>query len=670
MWIPCEGSLCQTKVLVLKFGGMTQWKAALNRLGIGARASRVLQARVSRFPRITSRLVARATPGGSAGSEDLPARREALLANSQQRVLCLRCDSVLRNGRLSRNLALYLFAACLIVITSVIILMISPSTSAWVYLTYFLILLLKLFVTAVGLLDVFVNLVSSKTEARRFAKVLPRWLRGWPRGHGAFLPRRPEKLLADMFYSFPVGSFMVSYNWQHAELPRRLAIDMLPEVPPKHPNKCWLDIERLVPGTWTAPAMVAAVQEAEFVFVFLSPAYLASANCRRELRALREKELCQERSLIYVYDREAHDPDASAEDWRGMEDFLTTELGDHRIRPLVGGAWEQGSFIPDGREGTGLDGTGRGSPPRGLSSALPARLADDDELARPQAAGYGAAHLLQDLIGCGGLRTLLRQRSPRINACWLATASFLCEPPALGRAAAASVVCRFAHVLVLPPLLDAIWYAFTVYVTSGRFFGSLHGSLEENLSSLTECAEGTFRLDRTPTMILILAWAAIAIELYFVLSLSLAMPIVHLPWRSELAQMPDAGLLLLVLFKLQVLDAKTLTLTVTLALALTLTLTLTLTLSVTLTVTVTVTPSVTLTVTVTLTLTLTRTRTLTLTLTYPCPCPYPYPDPYPCRCLTPRSKSSTSLRVRGGRPSASKRGRRRPLRPPRRSRRR
>ena len=67
-------------------------------------------------------------------------------------------------------------------------------------------------------------------------------------GRGAYIPKTADQVLSEFFYGFPQGTFMVSYNWTHPELPRRVARDLLPERPPVHPNKCWLDLEQLVPG--------------------------------------------------------------------------------------------------------------------------------------------------------------------------------------------------------------------------------------------------------------------------------------------------------------------------------------------------------------------------------------------------------------------------------------
>ena len=79
-------------------------------------------------------------------------------------------------------------------------------------------------------------------------------------GRGAFVPKSPPRLLSDFFHGFPSATFMASYCWSphgDSELPRRVAQELLPEVAPLLPNKCWLDVEQLIPGTPSVPAMVS-----------------------------------------------------------------------------------------------------------------------------------------------------------------------------------------------------------------------------------------------------------------------------------------------------------------------------------------------------------------------------------------------------------------------------
>lgn len=68
--------------------------------------------------------------------------------------------------------------------------------------------------------------------------------------------RSPPELFAAFFAGFPPNAVMVSYCWAEKELPRRVAHQFLPR------NLAWLDVDRLIPGTASVPAMVAAVQNA------------------------------------------------------------------------------------------------------------------------------------------------------------------------------------------------------------------------------------------------------------------------------------------------------------------------------------------------------------------------------------------------------------------------
>ena len=97
-------------------------------------------------------------------------------------------------------------------------------------------------------------------------------------GRGTSIPKSAPELFTAFFTGFPPNSVMVSYCWVEKELPRRVAQHFLPRT------LAWLDVDRLIPGTPSVPAMVAAVKNARFRLVFLSAQYLRSVNCGHEVR--------------------------------------------------------------------------------------------------------------------------------------------------------------------------------------------------------------------------------------------------------------------------------------------------------------------------------------------------------------------------------------------------
>lgn len=92
----------------------------------------------------------------------------------------------------------------------------------------------------------------------------------------------------------------------------------------------------------------------------------------------------------------------------------------------------------------------------------------------------------------GALAHLFRERSPRINAQWLATASFLCEPRSYWRS-----VGRFAYVVLVPQLCNLLLYVFIAYIASGSFeLFTLEASLRANMrETCLDAAQLTCALD-------------------------------------------------------------------------------------------------------------------------------------------------------------------------------
>jgi len=172
---------------------------------------------------------------------------------------------------------------------------------------------------------------------------------------------------------------------------------------------------------------------------------------------------------------------------------------------------------------------------------------------------YDSSDLLSDLIRHGALANMFAYRSPRINAQWLATASALCEPRSC-----AGALGRFAHVVVVPVLLAMLYYFCAVFIASGSFaVGGLQSSLEANF--IDDCPVGEASspnasaiavestTSRTPQMIMAILSLGLLLEAALVAWVLLALPLIQRPRRSALQGLPDAGLLLLVLYKMGVL---------------------------------------------------------------------------------------------------------------------
>ena len=183
-----------------------------------------------------------------------------------------------------RYTILQLLAGLAQALAGAITVILSPERRMTTYLLFGLLCLVKVLVNCAISLDLMLNLVTSRADTQRFlASVLgmseDSWLgRKVLLGRGAYIPFSAEQLLAEFFYGFPQGTFMCSYNWDHAALPRRIARDLLPEKP--RPRKCWLDVEQLIPGTLVTPACEAAVRAARVVFAFPTPKYMRSTNCQ------------------------------------------------------------------------------------------------------------------------------------------------------------------------------------------------------------------------------------------------------------------------------------------------------------------------------------------------------------------------------------------------------
>ena len=395
----------------------------------------------------------------------------------------------------------------------VVVIILSPYRNARRYIIFGVLALLKLLSAVAGALDMLFNFVEARPDAHRIVAgvfgIKPDSRIGrLIEGRGAYVPFGPTKLLSELFYGFPPGSFMVSYNWDHPDLPRRIAQDLLPERPPAHPNKCWIDVEQLIPGTQIEEACAQAVKAAKLVLVFRTPQYMKSRNCLLELRTLMARNDAHKCSLVYEYDDlpppdPQSDPSAEAE-----------------------------------------------APPD--TSGLP-------RVKRPTTdAPYTAANLLEDLIESGAIRRLLQTRSPRINAQWLATASSLCEMPSYARS-----LIRFAHVVLAPIVLSAALYVMMVYVASDELdIFSLERNLVANLKG--ECDSGNSTGSsvstsfgslsaRAPQAVLYSLIYSAMLEVLLVCWAAAALPLTQRPLRSKLRGMPDAGLLLLVLRRLKIL---------------------------------------------------------------------------------------------------------------------
>ena len=200
-----------------------------------------------------------------------------------------RATTVLSRGRFILQTVLRLCTWLLFMLSGVAVSLKMPARAGGMYLALASWLILKLLSILASLTFILFNLIEFRRTSRVAFYSLREalGLRGSPgrvwriimltffRGRGAFVPKSPTRLFSDLFFGFHVGTFMVSYCWSpfgDSELPRRMAIELLPECPPNLPNKCWLDVENLTPGTSSVACMVSAVKQARFRFVFLSAA--------------------------------------------------------------------------------------------------------------------------------------------------------------------------------------------------------------------------------------------------------------------------------------------------------------------------------------------------------------------------------------------------------------
>ena len=559
-----------------------------------------------------------------------------------------------------RFIVLQVLAALSQILAGVVTIILSPYRAYWVYGLWMLVCTLKLLVAVAGGLDLLLNLVETRPIGRQLMRALVgvragEWLQSLAGGRGAYVPMTATQLLSEIFYGFPTGTFMVSYNWGHPTLPRRIAQELLPEKPTMELNKCWLDIEQarisptppptpatppptpadpppsmpssdarswhcaeqLIPGTMITSACHAAVTAARFVFVFLTPAYMRSKNCRAELKALLAKPDCASRAIIYEYTDEPRSDEAesgvlTSDEVAALRSIPVRRIASHRAmsydshellndlahtkarisrslpqsltaftcRPLLPpclAALSCPLVLPPCLAISRLV-----LPSPALSCRLPPCLA---ALSCHLPPCLAISHLVlpSPALSCHlppcptvlspsppqALRYLLRERSPRINAQWLATASLLCEPRSYVRSHV-----RFAHVWLLPIVLNALLYLGMLYIASERLtLFELEDSLASNIRSdcADECASAcplpinysnviAAAAAATPTPRTAQAVTAglcfsVFVELLLIFWALFALPKTQRPWTSTLRTMPDAGLLLLVLRKLHVIDA-------------------------------------------------------------------------------------------------------------------
>ena len=445
-------------------------------------------------------------------SEDPNAGHPLLMDWRKYRVLpCLRAATLLSRGAFLRATLLRGLAVVLqLVVLGSIVTLYPPSApeslavAAWV--------LLQFAWQGFAFIDVFFNLVEYRSAAQQALRHIRsalcfnarpssfwRWVEERLfKGRGAFVPKSPDRLLSDFFHGFPANTFFVSYCWAphgESELPRRVAQRYIPEQAPKTPNKAWLDVEQLIPGTPQVQAMISAVKTARFRIVFLSRAYLRSVNCLKEFNALRGE---PGRTLFLVYTTQRN------------------KLGEPLAPPgnLVLQLLEEGHKVHLLREGEEFD-----------QSAL-----------------------LRTLIRTGAMATLLAERSPRINAQWHATAAALCLPRSYRR-----VVLRFGHLALQPVVL---WLGLMALLNQlARGDATPSGTeLREHLlvdSLVQGDAAACPELPRAAwPPVLTLLGVSLVFDAIFLLQVLLVLPIIVMPSSSELDAVPDVGLLLLILVKL------------------------------------------------------------------------------------------------------------------------
>ena len=372
-------------------------------------------------------------------------------------------------------------------------------------------------------IDVHVNLAVDRDAARTFLKTLRQALgltakkpgRLWRAivrnalGCSAWVSLDAKSVLSNLLWAFPSSSVMISYRWApegDSELPRNTA-RLINGNLTTH-NRAWLDVEELIPGTPTNEAVVAAVREACFRIVFLSAQYLDSANCRVELKTIQE-DTTPGRTLFLTYSTHTNEqqeplcpPSAKVEELRGQG---------HRIVPI--------------------------------ESSMT----------------FGGGELLRALIDSGAMRVLLSERSPRINAQWLATACALCLEPSWGSSLLAGIQ-RFPHALLLPLFSNLIVYLYLEYYTHDGFdkneflnLGRLYLSLKE--ISLESSSGNSWRADYMAGAIIGFWLVGLIIELYLAVTVMRVLTHVCVPRGTPLKELPDCALLLLVLRKTGLISA-------------------------------------------------------------------------------------------------------------------
>lgn len=139
-------------------------------------------------------------------------------------------------------------------------------------------------------------------------------------------PWSGEEVIKAMFGHFPDFYFMVSYCWSDKlESQKSKAVGELPRTLAKwFGETCWVDINKLIPGTQLKQAIVEAVSQAKFRFAFVSKQYVASKNCQIEWKIIdKEPTKC----LVFAY------PDTPEENLtqmkaRGHSVFMLGDMAD------------------------------------------------------------------------------------------------------------------------------------------------------------------------------------------------------------------------------------------------------------------------------------------------------------------------------------------------------
>lgn len=215
------------------------------------------------------------------------AKRSRVLDDWQSRRLmgCFRAKNVLTRGRFVQLALLRFTSLTLLAMYAVIVMVIkpdhdTPGRNALVCLAVAALLICQAIAVLCSLTSILFNLIEFRATSHvafdticracgvRRTRSNLQLSRAWAalrnshfRGRGAYIPKSPITVFSDLFHGFPPGTFMISYCWAprgDSELPRKVALEMLPEKLPSQPQKCWIDIEQLLPGTDSLEEMVRA----------------------------------------------------------------------------------------------------------------------------------------------------------------------------------------------------------------------------------------------------------------------------------------------------------------------------------------------------------------------------------------------------------------------------